>query len=198
MHITIPFRGSIALNERWWCVYKKYHTVIGFSIVMTQYRLQSYIDSTKSICVGPYFFIFPLDYFSLSLHVQGSLVLFLGFSLVSTFYLYRILIFLSTLQSCSLPSNILFPFLVSRPSLNSNLNLSMGIHRSSYFLLKMEWHSVSSFHSSPFDGHDVHHGALDCRASSLSYLSLNCSYSDFFIPAFSGRSESHLLFPSRS
>ena len=31
--------------------------------------------------------------------------------------------------------------------------------------------------------------ALDCRASSLSYLSLNCSYSDFFIYDFSWRSE---------
>ena len=40
--------------------------------------------------------------------------------------------------------------------------------------------------------------ALDCRASSLSYLSLNCSYSDFLIDDFSGRSESHLLFPSQS
>ena len=96
------------------------------------------------------------------------------------------------------PSNILFPFLVSSPSLNSNLNLSMGIYRTAYFFYKMERYTVTSFHSSPFDGHDVHHGALDCRASSLSYLSLNCSYSDFFIPAFSGRSESHLLFPSRS
>ena len=119
------------------CIQKVSYRYRIFYCYDSQYRLQSYIDSTKSICVGPYFFIFPLDYFSLSLHVQGSLVLFLGFSLVSTFY-YKILIFLSTLQSCSLPSNILFPFLVSRPSLNSNLNLSMGIHRSTYFLLKME------------------------------------------------------------
>jgi len=31
--------------------------------------------------------------------------------------------------------------------------------------------------------------ALDCRASSFSYLSLNCSYSDLLIDDFSGRSE---------
>ena len=119
------------------CIQKVSYRYRIFYCYDSQYRLQSYIDSTKSICVGPYFFIFPLDYFSLSLHVHGSLVLFLGFSMVSTFYLYRILIFLSTLQSFSLPSNILFPFLVSSPSLNINLNMSMGIHRFTYFLLKM-------------------------------------------------------------
>ena len=32
MHITTPFKGSIALNEGLRCVYKKSHTVIGFFI----------------------------------------------------------------------------------------------------------------------------------------------------------------------
>ena len=36
--------------------------------------------------------------------------------------------------------------------------------------------------------------ALSCRASSLSYLSLNCSYSDFLIDDFSGRSEYNYFF----
>ena len=47
---------------------------------------------------------------------------------------------------------------------------------------------------STFDGHDVLRGVLDCLAPSLSYLSLNCSYFDFFIYDFSGRSEYNYFF----
>ena len=54
-----------------------------------------------------------------------------------------------------------------------------------------------SLYSSTSDGHAVLHGAFDCHASSFSFLSLNCSYSDFLIYDFSGRSD-HLLFPSQS
>ena len=86
---------------------------------------------------------------------------------------------------CS-PSTALHPVLVDGHSSIRILLTDSGMIR------------CTSLCPSTSDGHDVLHGALDCLASSFSFLSLNCSYSDFLIYDFSGRSESHLLFPSQS
>ena len=90
----------------------------------------------------------------------------------------------SPIFCCNLPRHCLF-------------SMSMGFLRLPYFLMNMN---------------DTLHlrlvllrpmtmtcfvWALDCRASSFSYLSLNCSYSVFFIYAFSDASESHLLFNTK-
>ena len=76
--------------------------------------------------------------------------------------------------------------------------MSMGILRWPYFLMNMNATLHLRIVLLRLITMTCHQWAVDCRASSLSYLSLNCSYSDFFIYAFSGRSESHLLFPSQS
>ena len=77
-------------------------------------------------------------------------------------------------------------------------SMSMGILRLPYFLMNMNDMLHLRFVLLRLITITCHQWAVDCRASSLSYLLLNCSYSDFFIYAFSGRSESHLLFPSQS
>ena len=77
-------------------------------------------------------------------------------------------------------------------------SMSMGILRLPYFLMNMNDMLHLRFVLLRLIIITCHQWAVDCRAFSLSYLLLNCSYSDFFIYAFSGRSESHLLFPSQS
>ena len=87
-------------------------------------------------------------------------------------------------HSCSL-----FPFFVCTPSTALHPVLIDG--HSSFPILFTDSGMIrcTSLCPSTSDGHDVLHGALDCLASSFSFLSLNCSYSDFLIYAFSGRSE---------
>ena len=103
-----------------------------------------------------------------------------------------------TLQAAYTTFSISFPFLHLLYSTAQPLYLSIDIHRSACFLLIAEWYAAPSRVLLRPMAITCPVWALDSRASSFSYLSLNCSYSDFLIDDFSGRSESHLLFPSQS
>ena len=81
----------------------------------------------------------------------------------------------------------------SNPPQHRSLCLPMGILCSASFLLIVGWHTVTSLCPSPSDSQDVLHRALDCLASSFSFLSLNCSSSDLLLFAFSGEA-SHTYF----
>ena len=93
---------------------------------------------------------------------------------------------------------ISFPFLRLQYSTEQSFCQSMNIHRSTCLLLIAEWYVATSHVLLRPIIMTCLVWAFDSRASSLSYLSLNCSYSVFLIDDFSGRSESHLLFPSQS
>ena len=82
----------------------------------------------------------------------------------------------SPIFCCNLPEHCLF-------------SMSMSILRLPYFLMNMNDTLYLRFVLLRLITMTCPQWAVDCRASSLSYLSLNCSYSDFLIYAFSGRSE---------
>ena len=103
-----------------------------------------------------------------------------------------------TLRTAFTTFSISFPFLHLFHSTSQPLYLPMDIHCSTCSLLIAEWYAAPSRVLLHPMAMTCPVWALDCRASSFSYLSLNCSYSDFLIDDFSGRSESHLLFPSRN
>ena len=103
-----------------------------------------------------------------------------------------------TLQTAFTTFSISFPFLHLFHSTSQPLYLPMDIHRSICSLLIAEWYAAPSRVLLRPMAMTCPVWALDSRASSFSYLSLNCSYSVFLIDDFSGRSESHLLFPSQS
>ena len=124
----------------------------------------------------------------------GSLDLLLAFPL-SPFLFWRLIL----LSGRSFQQDI--PILFSLSSVMTHPLHSMLVDGHSSFPILLADSGMihcTSLCPSPSDNHDVLHGALDCLASSFSLLSLNCSSSDFLIYDFSGRSESHLLFPSQS
>jgi len=125
----------------------------------------------------------------------GSLDLLLAFPL-SPFFFWRLMLLsdrtLIEPHSCSL-----FPFFAYNPSTALHPVLVDGHSSFPILLTDSGMIRCTSLCTSTSDGHDVLHGAFDCLASSFSFLSLNCSYSDFLIYDFSGRSD-HLLFPSQS